>query len=127
MSQLAQIPPRRVNTFCIVALSIVGVLCNFAADAGLAAQDQTGPTKEALIQDLKAIFPLLIKREYVAAAEYVNTPEGFKPVMLNGLVDRQEISMEGILRLERDAKFGKAVDVFGKSARLYWSSVIRST
>ncbi|MFK7766018.1 MAG: tetratricopeptide repeat protein [Mariniblastus sp.] len=72
------------------------------------------PTKEALIKDLKAIVPLLEKKNFVAAAAFVNTPEGFKPEMLNGLIDRKELSMDGVLRLERDAKFGKATEVFGQ-------------
>lgn len=72
------------------------------------------PTKGALIGTLKAVLPLLQQRNYASAAQFFVVPPSFRPEMLDGLLRSQEVSLEGILRLEQEAEFGPAVKVFGE-------------
>ncbi|QEG40263.1 tetratricopeptide repeat protein [Roseimaritima ulvae] len=80
-----------------------------AEDASAAA----APTKDQLIATLRQVFRLLDKEDYVAASQYFVLPPNFQPEMLNGFIQRSEISSVGIDVLERDAAFGKAVQTFG--------------
>ena len=74
---------------------------------------QPGPSKQALIDSLKTFFPLLQNKEFENASKYCALPANFKPEMLDGMIERQEISMPGIELLEKEAKFGKAAELFG--------------
>lgn len=71
------------------------------------------PTKADLIKTLETIYPLLEAENYSAAAELVMMPSSLNPEMLSGILKAKELSMSGIKQLSRDAKFGKATDLFG--------------
>ncbi len=78
-----------------------------------AAQDQTTPSKTGLIELLKTTYALLEKGDYPSASKYFVLPPKFTPNMLEAFIKRREISLDGIIRLEKEAKFGKASAVFG--------------
>lgn len=78
-----------------------------------AAAVEREPTKSQLIDTLNEVFVLLEKEDYVAASQHFVLPPDFQPNMLDGFIKRSEISRAGIEVLDRDAKFGRAVDIFG--------------
>jgi hypothetical protein len=77
------------------------------------AKPQPAPTKKALIDCLRRMFPLLEKKDFAGAAQFCMLPPDFKPEMLDGMLERQEISLAGIDVLDKEAKFGKAAELFG--------------
>ncbi len=73
----------------------------------------TEPTKADLVKTLETLLPLLEAENYTAAAEYVMMPPTMNANMLSGILKANELSLPGIKRLARDAKFGKATELFG--------------
>ncbi len=86
-----------------------------------ASAQQSAPTKAKMISDLKQIFELMEKKQFEPASEFFLLPPNFKPEMLDGFIDRQEISLSGIQRLEKEAKFGSAIEVFGPQRGKYFA------
>ena len=74
------------------------------------------PTKEQLISDLKSVYELLSDGDYDGAAEYFKGPEGMPKAMLakelRGILEKRELSMEGIEVLDRKGKFGTLSEIF---------------
>lgn len=81
---------------------------------GKTQQSQVAPTKAKLIQTLKTLYPLLEKKDYQSAASSFVLPPNFQPQMLDGFIERREISADGIAVLEKDAVFATAVKAFGQ-------------
>ncbi len=77
------------------------------------AQNQTAPSKAQLIEQLETTYALLEKGDYPAASKYFILPPNFTPDMLAAIIQRKELSLPGILVLEKGAKFGKASILFG--------------
>jgi len=73
---------------------------------------QSSPQKEQLIKTLKTVHSLLKSNDFSGASKHLVLPANFKPEMLDGILSRREISLNGINRLEKEAKFGKASEVF---------------
>ena len=97
----------------IAALSMLSMLLQTGSTCHAEEAVHPSPTKASLIATLDAVLPHLEKNELAAASEFFVLPPNFKPEMLDGFVDRQEISLEGIRCLEQEARFAKAADLFG--------------
>lgn len=82
---------------------------------------QATPNKAELIRTLYAILPLLEQEKFNEAAKHVVMPTGLKPEDLASLVKNNEIALAGIKRLESDAKFGRATDLFGAERGAYFA------
>lgn len=74
---------------------------------------QEQPSKAALIQTLKSVTALLERQEFAEASKHLVLPPDFKPQMLAGLIENNELSAEGVQLLEEGAVFGKATERFG--------------
>ena len=113
---------RRVTIFCLV------ILCaSYSAEPVVGQPNQepaaeSKPTKQQLVDDLKSLFPLLKQKEYSKAADFFVLPPNFKPEMLDGFIERGEISVEGIQELERAAEFGLAKERFGDERADHFAS-----
>ena len=77
-------------------------------------QDVRPPVKADLIKTLDAILPLLEAKDYAGAAKYVVIPPQMDVEQLAGILKAREISASGIRQLEKDAKFGTAIELYGK-------------
>lgn len=103
-----KILPRSSHSLILLALTLA-----LSLPALCTAQDQSSPNKALLIEQLKTTYALLEKGDYLAASKYFVLPAKFTPDMLEPFIKRREISLAGILRLEKDARFGKASTLFG--------------
>lgn len=77
------------------------------------AEEGTQPTREALIAVLRSVAQQLESGQFEAAADFFWLPPDFKPSMLRGLIEKQEISRAGVARLASEATFGTALERFG--------------
>jgi hypothetical protein len=75
------------------------------------------PTKQQLIETLKSFLSKLKSGDYEAASSHLVIPSTveFKPEMLKGYENSENISLAGIERLAKEAKFGRSADQFGES------------
>ncbi len=80
----------------------------------VAADEPAKPTRERLLKVLKAALEKLERKELTEAAEHFVLPPDFKPSMLEGLLERREISKAGLEVLSAEATFGTAIDRFGE-------------
>lgn len=96
-------------TFCVSAFT----LPTFAHCQDRAERSGAVASKEMLIETLDSLFPLLASGDFQKASEYFILPPNFKPEMLERFIELQELSLNGIRVLERDATFGRATDIFG--------------
>lgn len=84
-------------------------------------QSSNQPTKEQLISDLKSVYELLSKGDNLAAVEHFKGPDGMSKERLasdlKGLLDKRELSMNGIEILEKEGKFGKLNEIFPDKAK----------
>lgn len=96
------------------SLAILTCALSFSFQFSSSAQDQTSPNKALLIEQLKTTYALLEKGDYPAASKFFVLPANFTPDMLAPFIKRREISLAGILRLEKEAKFDKAYTLFGE-------------
>lgn len=71
------------------------------------------PNKANLIRTLEAVVPLLEQKDFGAASEHFVLPPDFKSEMLDGFIERREISAEGVRCLAQDAKFAAGAELFG--------------
>lgn len=94
--------------FLVSAFSLP--ICASCQDAP--ANPKSEATKEKLIETLDSVLPLLANKDFEKAAEYFVLPTNFQPKMLDGFIDRRELSLSGIRILEQDAIFGRASEVF---------------
>ncbi len=110
-------PWQRISTRLLTALLFAMLFlgnCPFSSgQVSDEANQQATPTKQALIETLKAFLPLLENKDFEKASKSCALPPDFKPEMLDGMIERQEISLAGIELLEKEAKFGKAAELFG--------------
>ena len=74
------------------------------------------PTKEQLISDLNTVYDLLSGGDYEAAADYFKGPKGMPKAKLanelKGLLEKRELSKEGIEILDSKGTFGPLREVF---------------
>ncbi|WP_124981473.1 hypothetical protein [Nonlabens xiamenensis] len=79
------------------------------------------PTKELMISTLTDLFTALEKEDYASAKEYLLFPENVPDEVLipamSKLIERKEISLEGIHILDTMGTFGKVVDLYGDSGQ----------
>ncbi len=104
-------PPPLYSTKPLLSLLLSALL--LYAPATALAQNQTTPNKAQLIEQLKTTYALLEKGDYPAASKYFILPPKFTPDMLAAIIQRKELSLPGILVLEKNAKFDKASILFG--------------
>ncbi len=79
------------------------------------------PNKATLIQSLNQVLDSLEKRDFQAASQHFVLPNNFRPEMLDGLVQKNEISREGIKLLEQNASFNTASEAFGDERASYFA------
>lgn len=97
-----------LNRFLI--LVVFGLVLLWGRDV----QAQTeAPTKADLVKTLEMIYPLLEAQDYDAAAKHVVMPPRMSAEMLSGILKSNELSLDGIQLLAKDAKFDKATVLFG--------------
>jgi hypothetical protein len=101
---------RLVHNASLLALTLY--VSAFSLPTAASSQDTPAASKEALIETLDKVLPLLASKDFEKAAEYFVLPENFEPEMLDGFIDRRELSLSGIRILEQDATFGPATEVF---------------
>ena len=77
-------------------------------------QETRVATKADLIKTLDSILPLLEAKDYTGAAKFVVIPPQMDVEELAGILKARELSAVGIRELERDAKFGTAIELYGK-------------
>ena len=110
-------PRQRVSsrsmTVLLFALLFLGNCPFSSGQVSDEANKQATPNKQGLIETLQAFLPLLENKDFEKASKYCALPPDFKPEMLDGMIERQEISLAGIDVLEKEAKFGKAAELFG--------------
>ncbi|MFK5924243.1 MAG: hypothetical protein QM496_18860 [Verrucomicrobiota bacterium] len=106
-----KIHPRSLSFICSLAILTSALL--ISTPFPCSAQDQTTANKALLIEQLKETYALLEKGDYPSASKYFVLPPKFTPDMLGAFIKRREISLAGIIRLEKEAKFDKASVLFG--------------
>ncbi len=108
-SFLSCIVRRCARPFLTFGLIVLGALVVGPS----AADGQTGPNKESLIETLRDFHSLLASKDFVGASKHVVLPPKFKPEMLGQIIEKREISLGGIARLENEATFAKAAKTSG--------------
>jgi hypothetical protein len=98
-----------LSVFAVAAMVASSAQASMAQDA-----ESAEPTKADLINALDAILPLLVAEDYAGAAEHVFLPKDVEPKVLASIVKNQELSAAGIRKLEKEAKFGSAIELFGE-------------
>ena len=75
------------------------------------------PNKQQLINTLKSYLSKLKSGDYEGAASHLVIPSDidFKPEMIKGFENSENISLAGIERLAKEAKFGRSTDQFRES------------
>lgn len=82
---------------------------------------QDEPNAQTMIKNLDQFWGLLEKKDHTAASDYLVLPSNFKPEMLNVFIERRELSKEGLMRMEREGKFGKANEIFGEDRATHYA------
>ncbi len=82
------------------------------SDAGQSLTPKLQQRRTQLLQRLKIATYLLEREDYDRAARYFNMPPGAEPSMLESLIRNRETSQAGVKRLEDEAKFGPATEIF---------------
>ena len=104
-------------------LTVLAIISALPTTISAAHQDQ--PTKEKLIVTLRQLVENLEKSDYSAASKLVVLPGEMNAQQLeeafSTMIARREISRSGIARLDADAKFGTAIEVFGKERANYFA------
>jgi hypothetical protein len=84
------------------------------------------PNKQQLIETLKSYLSKLKSEDYEGAASHLVIPSDieFKPKMIKGFENSENISLPGIERLAKEAKFGRSKDQFGESLVKRYASLV---
>jgi hypothetical protein len=88
------------------------------------------PSKQLFIRELRELYTLLTDSNYSKAREYVvhfgEIDDKEFAEACRGLLEMKEISSSGIDSLEKNAKFGKLLDVYGKRGQSILDKVNRT-
>lgn len=118
------IPYLRRARKTLTSLIVVFCVLPCSASSVFAAQDNE-PSKELLIASLRGLYENIEKGDLDAAAKFVVMPPGMQPSDLAGLIEKRELSKDGIAHLAAKAKFGTATELFGSERAAHFANKMK--